>query len=344
MQKIIYLKLWEADNIGNGFINLGSIISLSEAINDRAILIPISLHCYLVSNITKFVILTQSFPTLSQILFKVAKVLPYKVKRKFIFEALKSESIVQNYPILLDIIKADYVVISGAILGIGEVKLLSNLLIKLKDRGSKIIFYGVGGYEYTEKEVETVYNFLERVKPYAFISRDRTAFKIYNGVAEYSYDGICPAFFVNKLEILNKFSLKNQNYYTFVFDNPKNIYKTEEIIRKYNLNPSTVIELSHSPIPQFSLASKYRKKFVSDSVLDYLILYKYTSGTFTDRIHAAVATLAFGRPCRLYTESKRVGVLKRVGADNVLEDLECADVEKISKEQLRQVNFLKEIL
>ena len=77
--------------------------------------------------------------------------------------------------------------------------------------------------------------------------------------------------------------------------------------------------------------------YVSEVPDGYLNLYKNTSLNITDRVHSAVASLAFGRPTRLFTKSKRADLFDRVDAHTVKERITYINKNKLidEKEKLK---------
>ena len=75
-------------------------------------------------------------------------------------------------------LKADFLVISGAVLGVdrkghGLPARTQNVLFKMKERGVRIILYGAGGETYSDFEINLASSFLSKLKPYALISSDK---------------------------------------------------------------------------------------------------------------------------------------------------------------------------
>ncbi len=84
--------------------------------------------------------------------------------------------------------------------------------------------------------------------------------------------------------------------------------------------------------------------FVSDVPYTYLNLYANTEATFSNRVHACVATLAYGKPAKLFSTSPRAYLLDRLGAKNIRKELTKIDSEWLKYEKLAMINFLRENL
>ena len=180
---------------------------------------------------------------------------------------------------------------------------------------------------------------MKELKPYAFISRDHEAFKNYHDLSEHSYDGIDAAFFLN--DYFKPPKLQLPEYVVLNFD------KQEE--PRIDVDCDLIIRTSHFTYPPIggAIVRKIYQKpnlLVSDNPKDYLTIYANAKEVHSDRVHACVATLSFGKPCRLYDKTKRALLLDRVDAVKVRERLTTLDSEKIEREKIKQMKFLKEII
>jgi len=116
----------------------------------------------------------------------------------------------------------------------------------------------------------------------------------------------------------------------------------EEIVRTHHASVS------------IKLIKKYlteRKKYfgssntlISDIPEDYLTLYANTKATYSDRVHACVATLAYGNPARLYSNTPRSLLFDRVGITDIRDKVVYPDLKRLKREKEKQVEFLSSIL
>jgi len=254
---------------------------------------------------------------------------------------------VKNVLDMISTIKADYVVFSGAILTIGFFNMFETIFNNLKKRDTKIIFYGCGGSNYSNLEVEYVRKKIEEIKPYALITRDSVAFRCYKDLAEHSFNGIDCAFFVNQLPVKDV-EIDLPPYVVLTFDRFDRIDIERKLERELS-EKYMIVKTSHTPVPTMTLFGVPKRVgepnvLISDSPYDYLILYAHTEETHTDRVHACVATLSFGKPCRLYTETTRAELFKRVGADDINKKVVYPNIKKIEEKQKSQIDFLSTIL
>lgn len=242
---------------------------------------------------------------------------------------------------------ADYVVRAGAHLSQRWIDLHGDVIEEAAETDAKIIFHGVGFSEwsYETDEIEKVQSWMEEIKPYAIISRDERTFSTLRGIAEHSYNGIDCGFYVSDL---HEPIAIDESYRTLNFD------KKEEPDRVLTHNPNLMNVRPHHSFwfpwkwqeyPRM-LSQYYNKSnvFVSDIPQEYLDIYAGATETHADRVHACVATLAFGSPARLYIDTPRSGLLDRVGHGDITEKLIEPNTEKLETEKNDQIDFLREIV
>ncbi len=80
----------------------------------------------------------------------------------------------------------------------------------------------------------------------------------------------------------------------------------------------------------------------SDEPFTYFSLYAGAQLTLSDRVHACVATLAYGNPAMLYHPTPRARLFARVGLDKIREQPCTLDLEYLNKERDAEVAFLKQ--
>lgn len=80
----------------------------------------------------------------------------------------------------------------------------------------------------------------------------------------------------------------------------------------------------------------------SDEPWSYVNIYANADFTLSDRVHACVATLAFGSPAMLFTPSPRSALFGRVGADDIKTKLVTLDLARLEEEQEKEIAWLKE--
>lgn len=357
---ILYFKSEWIDNIGNSFIDMGatkSILQAGKFLDEEICVLPVSQYPLLVlSGIYPRWI---HFVPNKLISFSNTLLRGYSEKLVRHMEGKANigktdNEVNKNVKNALDIvsaIKADYVILSGATLTVRFFSICQTILRNLRKQDARIIFYGCGGDNYSDLEREYVGMKLKEIEPYAIITRDSLAFKYYKDLANFSYDGIDCGFFVNQYPI-KKIEIDLPSYIVLNFDSifyGANIVNIEKELEQELSEQYMIVKTSHTIDPKMAslTVSKYPNKsntLISDSPFDYLILYAHTKGTYTDRVHACVATLSFGNPCRLYAETARAELLRRIGLGDINRKLVSPDVTRIETEQEKQVRFLSDII
>lgn len=226
----------------------------------------------------------------------------------------------------------DYLAIPGARLTKRDITLHGEKLRKISNKGVKIIFNGISGSTYKDDEVQAVRKFLEDLRPYGFISRDETAYKLYADTAEHSYRGIDCAFFLK--DAFNPAPIE-LDYVVHNFDKkPRRLPDTGKMI----------VNTHHSIGKAFYNHFEAPNTLISDVPDDYLHIYANCSEMHSDRVHACLPTLVFGKPARLYTDTPRSGLFEEVKIKDITKKLVYADLNKIEKAKKAHVEFLTEII
>lgn len=235
------------------------------------------------------------------------------------------------------IVDCDYLVHAGMTMCYD---LVSNIQMyqEYAKRGTKIIFVGSGAAQYTNKEVKIVREAMKKFPVYGFISRDRYAFEKYGDLAKHSYDGIDSSFFIADCFQPPPLNLPEFDVMTFDEFNEPHINHEERF----------VIRTHHSCWPS-SLKPKYFKHaytLISDLPSDYLALYARAKITYSDRVHACVPALAFGRWARMYFKDGdgRIRMFQRLGVPEIYRMPVRLDSERLIKEKKNQIRFLRTIL
>jgi hypothetical protein len=259
----------------------------------------------------------------------------------------------KNFVNLSGIIKADYYVFGGSMLELEWFMSHFRLFQDLVKNKSKIIMLGVGGGDtYPDNEIEAVRGYLKKLNIFIMVSRDKKAFENYRDLAEYSYDGIDCAFFLNDIFTTAKLDLPEYVVFTFDKMTEPNLQIKEKIIRAHHaswkFSPNQLFSRWDFKMFVWNIIHHQtnlikKNDMISDLPDDYLNLYGNCKATYSDRIHACVATLAFGNPARLYSKSERSLLFDRVELSSIRGTLVSLDRGKIEKEKKKQIDFLREI-
>lgn len=101
------------------------------------------------------------------------------------------------------------------------------------------------------------------------------------------------------------------------------------------LGGCTIIRPEHRFFPH--VTKKIYKRglaFASDEPYTYLTAYANSTVTLSDRVHACVATLAYGNRAMLFTPSPRSALFERVGVKQIKD--RCVEIEPASLNELQK--------
>jgi len=308
-------------NIGNAFLDLGSMESLRQACNNAEI--------HLASDQNRLIF--------------------YYMRKGLIGRAGKKNVPLSDVFNVQQHAKIDYIVQSGAFLGEDWINVFGEVFLNLTSKGTRVIINGGGMTDeaYTKKEIEKTREFLKKIKPYIFISRDKLSFDSFKDLAEYSYDGIDCGFFIN--DAYKPLQLDLPPYIILNFDK-----RAESSVENLNIDRGKeIIRIHHSFWLNFSFLDylKMRKEYywkkntmISELPYDYLNLYANTEGTYSDRVHACVGTFSYGKPSRLISGTMRSFLFERIGASEITKELTMPNIKLIETEKEKQIKFLSEII
>lgn len=340
--RIILFAQWPT-NIGNEIINRGARACLKKAFPE-AWIFEVSLFPNYIATFRGFWVLVD---LIGQKLGRMGSHLSLYAINRMETSPLKGK--VVNISELMD---PDLVVFTGVILD-SFLACVWEVLYKLKKKGVPIVFFGAsGGYRGLQdsKVMTWVESKLKKLKPEKLFlfSRDSETYERYADYFEFSYDGICPAFFIDEWYTPPK---TQEEFVVAVFDRipePK-INTVYKIIRAHH----NVLESPYSGfvknLGSLLLATKAGglkrgNTLVSHVLEDYLFLYANAKEVHSDRIHACVAALAYGRPARLYISSPRVGLFDKVVNGDITKELVTVNRSRLEAEKEKLVSILREEL
>lgn len=240
---------------------------------------------------------------------------------------------------------ADLYVFSGPILNEYFIKDYGDLIQSLVKRGRRYALISVHGATATASIIKP---FLKKFPPIFFSSRDRLTFNTFKDSVSPIYDGVCTASLVsltcvvgdtvsNRPYITSSFYEGNEPAFKIVEDSPGNIIDAtgiqqwrpranwslwrhaESILKSYprKIGNFEVVRPVHDIGYKFSHLNFARSNsFLSYNPLIYLSLYKGTSLTVTNRLHAALPTLSFRKPAVYVGRTDRNGALDRLGLND----------------------------
>lgn len=108
------------------------------------------------------------------------------------------------------------------------------------------------------------------------------------------------------------------------------------------LNGRTVIRPEHRVSPHMTYKIYQHPNAVcSDEPWTYFTVYANSALTLSDRVHACVATLAYGNPAMLFTPSPRAALFERVGAGDIKKHPVTLDMAWLEDQRQEQLAWLK---
>lgn len=268
--------------------------------------------------------------------------------------------------------KSDYLVLDGPMFDLSFRRLFGPYLKRAKELGTKVVLMSAGGINYSEAEVAHCREVLKEFPPYILTTRDRQTFQNYGDLCERSYDAICSAWFAP--DAYPGFEVADErSYVTVCFDHAREpdielpslgalaagefggikispvmhskLTKVSRLSQRglsEDINGYQIIRPCHQVLNRQNWRLFYKPNcFCSQTPYGYLNLYRNTKLTITDRLHASVATLAYGNPARLFIKSKRTHLLDRVNIGNVCSEVVRMDLDYLRDEKERYLAWMK---
>ncbi|QNB47100.1 hypothetical protein BR63_12755 [Thermanaerosceptrum fracticalcis] len=152
---------------------------------------------------------------------------------------------------------------------------------------------------------------------------------------DYSFEALNYKWSLKIPKIQNWFSKKGkwQAYIGHLLD----IRKLPEQIGEY-----LVIRPEHRFNPHITWkVYKHPNAIASDEPFTYFTVYANTTLTLSDRVHACVATLAYGKPAMLFTPSPRSYLFDRLGLTDIRKKPVLLNKDYLEEEKKKQLEFLK---
>lgn len=108
------------------------------------------------------------------------------------------------------------------------------------------------------------------------------------------------------------------------------------------LNNKLILRPEHRYNPHMTYKIyQHKNALASDEPWTYFSIYANSTLTLADRVHACVATLAYGNPAMLFTPSPRAALFERVGCGDIKKHPVILDLEYLEEERMKQLEWLK---
>lgn len=230
-------------------------------------------------------------------------------------------------------VEADYVVLPGMV---GTEEFLNASSRKMIDElvasGCKVIFLGLGGYEYTEQERIAFSKYIESVNPALIMSRDNVVYDYYKDVAE-CVKGIDCAFWSIDQFDPRGFSVKDYDVVTFNRSDEPNIFKEwkKPVIRPWHMQYG------------FDNRGERESVLISDTPYDYLTVYANANNVYTDLVHASIISLMYNVPVKYWYIDKRSYAFEALNGI-IMQEFMSVSPEKLKAQKVDVVKKMKEKL
>jgi hypothetical protein len=240
-------------------------------------------------------------------------------------------------------VDADHYVLSGPILGMSLITQYLPFLRQLREQGKTYSIISAHGRGTPETEA-AIAAFFEEYPPLVLHTREAKTYEKYARYARSAYNGCCFAFFVCKLPD-GQHLAPDRPYVCASYHSmpearirlgrtgegavdidsvsvemrsallPWRIARHLEFLRSAPeaVGGFDIVRPVHSFYPLPHLTFNRPNSFISYNPLNFLSVYRHCEMVFTDRVHAAVAALSFGRPAHVVRVDDRFELFRRIG-------------------------------
>jgi hypothetical protein len=208
-------------------------------------------------------------------------------------------------------------------------------ILKLRERGVPVLLLGTGARLYTPAEKKMYAAFLKQVQPVAVIARDRETYEAYADVIERTVAGIDCGFFV---------SLAYE---------PVGVDLPPFVVANFDADAMPAIDAGGRDIiythhdcwgPIIEERKAKPNTLISDLPYDYLTLYANAECVYSDRVHACVAALSYGRKAQLFHSTPRGGLFAAMGVGDIREKPVQLDPELFQAKRSEQIQVTAAII
>ncbi len=208
--------------------------------------------------------------------------------------------------------------------------------VEASKKGVATLGLGAGAAIYDEDEVTVFSDFLQSLNRSAVITRDDETYDLFSGRVQNMLPGIDCAFFLPDYYNPPRLALPKYDIENFDFEIPD---------PRINHGGRKVIYTHHDlwgPLPERYICKP--STLVSDVPEDYLTLYSQVTETHADRVHACVASLAYGNSARLYSSTPRKALFSKVGVSNIANELTRLDMGHLKELKQRHIQDTRSII
>lgn len=324
MLNIVYYGGGWPTNIGNAFIDLGAIATLKMAAPNSRIFFASEMPRWFLGH-----------PAPKQPFVKSVNLGSWQV-------TLSSKAMLSYSPELMDqaldvasVTKCDLIVFSGMAMCEEFIRVNGPSILRLARQQCPVLLLGTGASIYSSEE-RTVYGeFLRQINHVSFISRDDRSYDMFAEYVSFAYKGIDCAFFLP--DAYSPPALILPPYVVMTFDSMRE--------PDLELRDRLLVRAHHTcwgPVKREFIHTGMT--LVSDIPHDYLAIYANADEVHSDRVHACIAALAYGKRAQLYHPTARGSLFDVVGAYDVRETLTQLDMNILAELKQVQVEQVKKVI
>lgn len=208
--------------------------------------------------------------------------------------------------------------------------------IEANKRGVAVLGLGAGGSLYNSREVEKFSGFFNKLDRAAIITRDDDTYDMFKGKIQNIVQGIDCAFFLPDYYKVPKLNLGDYEVVTF---------DASEGPAEFRESKSGRFFAHHDlwgPLPRKYTAKK--NTIVSDVPEDYLTLYANCRITFSDRVHACIASLAYGNSAQLFSNTPRKALFRKLKLEAITSQPVQIDPELLKLLKSHQIEMTRNLV
>ena len=237
----------------------------------------------------------------------------------------------------------DAIMFAGPMFDMNFRKLFAPAFKRARDAGQKIFLVSAGAINYDTAEAEHCRSVLEEFQPDLLWTRDAETYEMLGAYVKNAYSGVCGAWFAPdyypgydtpslgdyfcstfdfrpepNTEVMKRAVTRDAELPGNGIDNAKKTARIRRIAQRGLANEISgmkCIRPTHRPANHPLTNFTNPNTFGAYTPHGYLNLYRNANFTITDRLHASVVTMAYGKPAYLYLRSKRGFLLKAAGID-----------------------------
>lgn len=237
-------------------------------------------------------------------------------------------------------VDADHIVLSGPIVDENFIAHYGGVIESVLSRGGSYSLLSI--HAWRNRDLGPVLEFFERFPPLAIHTRDAPSFGRVGHIAECRNDGVCFAYFVSKVPQVPRYAFDEPrvavSFYrgpepALLLDSPDaadiwdkglklkessgsnwKLWRHLEHRRSHprQLAEYTIVRPVHSFYPLPHLLFSKPESYISYNPQNMLGLYSSVEAVITDRIHAGVAGLSFGKPAFVQELDERGAIYSKL--------------------------------